>query len=396
MRYPFCCFHTFTVAVVLLSLIIHFQPSAGAADTQPQVFASQPPGTSASADILIEASSGTVLHEKNADKHMGIASTTKILTAIVVLETCDVNDKVVIKHDFPTVEGSSIYLKHGEELTVLELLYGLLLESGNDAAVALALHVSGSLEAFADLMNDYAKNIGCRHSQFKNPHGLDHEGQYSTARDLSLISAAAMRNKTFHDIVSTKHVSVGGRYFRNHNKLLWNCPGAIGIKTGFTKSAGRSLVSCTERDGMRLICVTLSAPDDWNDHTKLYDWAYRSFGCLNVTTGEKSYGSIPVVSGLKETIPVIPAEDFIYVYDRSDETELSWELPRFVYAPVTCHEVAGVITIKRNGETLKEIPLVFGESVALDESVPLTFLEKLKWSIFSRKQQACHYGYYLN
>ncbi|NLA87243.1 MAG: D-alanyl-D-alanine carboxypeptidase, partial [Clostridiales bacterium] len=333
-----------------------------------QIPATAAPMTSAAADILIEASSGTVLHEKNADKHMRIASTTKILPGIVVLENCGVNDKVLIGNDFPAIEGSSIYLKHGEELTVLSLLYGLLLESGNDAAVALAIHTAGSVEAFADLMNRYAESLGCRNSCFKNPHGLDHEGHYSTARDLALISAAAMENKTFRDIVSTKHIALDGRYYKNHNKLLWMCPGAIGIKTGYTKSSGRSLVSCTERDGMRLVCVTLSAPDDWDDHTNLYNWAYRNYDFLSVA-GAQTYGEIPVISGLKQSVSVRPAEEYYYVYNRADKTELTREIPEFVYAPVGKNEIAGMITIKKNGETIKEIPLVFGDSVALDNTI---------------------------
>ena len=367
-------------AVIALILLTGFQVPAGAA-AQPQA-----PATSAAADILMEASSKTVLHEKNADKHMRIASTTKILTALVVLENSDVNDKVVIQNDFPAIEGSSIYLRHGEELTVLALLYGLLLESGNDAAAALALHVSGSLDAFSDLMNQYAESIGCRNSHFTNPHGLDHKDHFSTARDLALISAEAMNNKTFRDIVSTKQIRIAGRYFKNHNKLLWKCQGAIGIKTGYTKSAGRSLASCTERDGMQLICVTLSAPDDWNDHSKLYNWAFANYGCLQIKKEDQTYGSIPVISGKKENARIHPAEDYSYVYDRSDVTEISCEIKKFVYAPVAEKEAAGLLAIMQNGNTIKEIPLLFGEHVELDEMIPLTFAEKLKWSLTLRKR----------
>jgi D-alanyl-D-alanine carboxypeptidase len=375
-RYPLECFLRIAAAAVILSLVIGAQPSVIA------VQAAQPPGTSAAADILIEASSGTVLHEKNADKHMRIASTTKILTAIVVLENCDASEKVVIPKNFPAIEGSSIYLKPGEELTVLDLLYGTLLESGNDAAVALALHVSGSVEEFAVLMNGYAKGIGCAHSNFRNPHGLDQQDHYSTARDLALIAAEAMKNETFRTIVSTKTVSRAGRYFRNHNKLLWKCPGAVGIKTGFTESAGRSLVSCAERDGMSLICVTLNAPDDWRDHTGLYDWGFRNYGCINIAVSDEKYGRIPVISGVKEDASVHPAEDFDYVHKRADKTEVTCEKQSFVYAPVARDKEAGRLVIKNNGAVIKEIPLVYGETVKLDPTVPLTFFEKLKWSIF--------------
>lgn len=367
-----------TVAFVILSIIIGFLPIAGAVTTLA-------PATSAKSEILIEAYSGTVLHEHNADKHMLIASTTKILTALVVLKNCDVNEKVIIQDDFPPIEGSSIYLKPGEELTVLDLLYGLLLESGNDSAVALAFHVSESIESFSELMNECASTLGCRNSHFVNPHGLDQENHYSTARDLALISAEAMNNKTFSDIVSTKRISIAGRYFKNHNKLLWNYPGTIGIKTGFTESAGRSLVSCTERDGMRLICVTLSAPKDWNDHTNLYNWAYNQYDCIQVAIGDQTYNSVPVISGITETVSVHPAEDFLYVYSRADKMELSCVISKFFYAPVTQNTKAGMITIKKNGETIKEIPLLFSETVSLDEAIPLSFFERLKWSLKHQK-----------
>ncbi len=378
LRCPLKYFAKIAIGAAIISLVIASQPMMLAAT------AAQPPGTSAAADILIETSTGTVLHEKNADKHMRIASTTKILTAIVALENSDITEKVVIKKDFPAIEGSSIYLKPGEELTVLDLLYGVLLESGNDAAVALALHVSGSVEDFAVLMNSYAKGIGCSNSNFKNPHGLDHEDHYSTARDLSLIAAEAMKNETFRKIVSTKTISVAGRHFKNHNKLLWKCPGAIGIKTGFTERAGRSLVSCAERDGMSLICVTLAAPDDWRDHTGLYNWGFGNYSRLNVAISDNTYQSIPVISGVKETAAVHPAENFAYVYNRSEKTELSLEIPKFVYAPVARNDEAGRITIETNGKIIKEIPLVYGETVKLDPIVPLDFFEKIKRSIFNR------------
>lgn len=375
-------------AIVIFSLIAAWHPSAAATTA---------PGTSANAAILVEAYGGTVLYEKNADSQKLIASTTKILTGLIVLENCDAGEKVVIPNNFPAVEGSSIYLKRGEELTVLDLLYGLLLESGNDAAVALALHVAGSIEAFADLMNERAATLGCTNSHFVNPHGLDHKQHYSSARDLALITAEAMKNKTFTEIVSTKNISAGGRYFKNHNKLLWNCPGNIGGKTGFTEKAGRSLVSCTEREGMRLICVTISAPNDWNDHMGLYDWAFREFKCLNITMRDNKYGNIPVISGVKENVSVHPAEDYVYVYSSAEKTELSWEISQFVYAPVMQNEKAGMIVIKKNNATLKEIPLLYGETVRLDETIPLTFFEKLKWSIFcNKKLPAIHYGYYLD
>lgn len=347
-------------------------------------FASSAPGTSASSAIVMEATSGAVLYEKDADRQMLIASTTKILTALVVLENCDENEKVVIGSDFPYVEGSSIYLKPGDKITVRALLYGLLLESGNDAAVALAIHTSGSIDAFSDLMNDCAARLGCKNSHFVNPHGLDAKAHYSSARDLALISAEAIKNKAFCEISSTKSISIEGRYFKNHNKLLWNYPGCIGIKTGYTEKAGRSLVTSAERDGMRLICVTLSAPNDWNDHKALFDWAYNTFSLLQIRQSDTTYGEIPVISGVQEAVTVHPAENFDCVYNKKDKVDVSWEIPRFVYAPVTRGVSAGSITVIQNGETLKNISLIYDSCVPLDETIPLKFHEKIWWSLFQK------------
>jgi D-alanyl-D-alanine carboxypeptidase (penicillin-binding protein 5/6) len=187
-----------------------------------------------------------------------------------------------------------MYLKPGETLTVGDLLYGLMLASGNDAAAALALYVAGGVDAFAELMNGKAAALGCTGSHFVNPHGLDADGHYSTARDLWRIAREAMNNETFRAIVSTKYISAAGRSLNNHSRLLWSCPGAVGLKTGYTESAGRSLVSSAERGGMRLICVTLSDPDDWDDHTNLYDWAYGHYRLVCVPADGGTYGTLPV------------------------------------------------------------------------------------------------------
>lgn len=353
------------------------------------------PDNSADAAILMDAESGTVLYEKNAEAHMLIASTTKILTALVVLNNCDLNSVFEVTSSFPYVEGSSMYLKTGEKLTVRDLLYGLLLVSGNDAAVALALKTSGSVEKFVELMNKTAKELGCENSSFKNPNGLDAKGHYSCAHDLAVITAAAMRNKTFSTIVSTKSISVAGRSLKNHNRLLWCCEGALGVKTGYTKSAGRSLVSCVERDGMRLICVTLSAPDDWNDHMELYDWAYTEYQCIRISRSDTKYGSIPVISGEADNVTVRPSRDYFYICSKNDKIECTGEVYKFVYSPVMKGARAGVLVIKKNGETVTEIPLVYGETVRLDKSIPLSKWEKLKWAwYFANKNAVNSYGYY--
>ena len=231
----------------------------------------------AQAAIVVHPETGTVLYEKNADARLGIASTTKIMTALVVLEHCALDESVEILPEYTAVEGSSMYLRAGETYTVEELLYGMMLVSGNDAAVALACHTAGSVQAFANMMNDKARTLGMTGSAFQNPSGLDAEGQYSTARDMAALTCAAMANDTFCTIVATERVTIGGQTLVNHNRLLRCYDGAIGVKTGYTKASGRALVSCAQRGATRFVCVTLSDPDDWNDHTRLLDWAFENY-----------------------------------------------------------------------------------------------------------------------
>ena len=227
---------------------------------------------SASAAILMDADSGEVLYEKDAARKMRIASTTKIMTALVVLEYARLTDTIMVTNDH-MVEGSSMYLKPGEVVTVEELLYGLLLCSGNDAALALA-DCCGGLEAFVAAMNDKAAALGMTGTSFANPNGLDDENHYSTARDMAVLAAYAAQEPTFRRICSTRTATVGGRTMTNHNKLLSQVEGCIGMKTGYTKAAGRTLVSCAERQGRRLVAVTLCDGNDWADHKALYEMGF--------------------------------------------------------------------------------------------------------------------------
>ena len=215
----------------------------------------------AQAAIVVHPETGTVLYEKNADARLGIASTTKIMTALVVLEHCALDESVEILPEYTAVEGSSMYLCAGETYTVEELLYGMMLVSGNDAAVALACHTAGSVQAFADMMNDKARALGMTGSAFRNPNGLDAEGHYSTARDMAALTCAAMANDTFCTIVSTRSATVGGQTLVNHNRLLRSYDGAIGVKTGFTKKSGRCLASspATRRHPDAHLCPVHSA-----------------------------------------------------------------------------------------------------------------------------------------
>lgn len=227
---------------------------------------------SATAAVLLDADTGQVLYEKNGDEQMLIASTTKIMTALVVLEQAGLDDTVTVTRDH-MAEGSSMYLKPGETVRVEELLYGLLLCSGNDAALALTA-CAGGPEHFVALMNEKAAALGMTRTSFANPNGLDAEGHYSTARDMAVLAAAAMEEPTFRRICSSRSVTIGQRTMENHNRLLRQVEGCIGLKTGYTKAAGRTLVSCAERCGCRLIAVTLRDSDDWADHAALYKYGF--------------------------------------------------------------------------------------------------------------------------
>ena len=228
---------------------------------------------SATAAVLMDADMGQVLYEKNGDRQMLIASTTKIMTALVVLEHAAPDDVITVTPDH-MAEGSSMYLRAGETVRVEELLYGLLLCSGNDAALALT-ECAGGLTPFVALMNEKAAALGMAHTSFANPNGLDADGHYSTARDMAVLAAAAVENPTFRRICSSRSVTIGQRTMENHNRLLRQVEGCIGLKTGYTRAAGRTLVSCTERDGCRLVAVTLRDGNDWADHAALYDYGFR-------------------------------------------------------------------------------------------------------------------------
>lgn len=329
---------------------------------------------SAKAAIVYEPVTGTVLYEKCADEPMLIASTTKIMTALVVIENCDLSEKVDITHEHAATEGSSMYLRPGGEYTVEDLLYGLMLASGNDAAAALAEHAAGSMEAFAGLMNAKCAALGLENTHFVNSHGLDAEGQYGSARDLALITAEAMKNGTFREIFATASYSVGGVTYYNHNKLLTSCTGCIGGKTGYTEKAGRILVSCVEREGMRLICVTISDPKDWEDHTALYEQCFSDYEFIALPGDESS---LSVVSGSAPSVGLECARKGV-VAAKSDCVSLRVHLPRFVFSPVFAGDKAGWVELIRGGRSAEKWDILYSETVFVDESMRLNVWEKLK------------------
>ena len=228
---------------------------------------------SAAAAVLMDADSGRLLYDKNGEKRMLIASTTKLMTALVALEQGGLQQEITVTGGH-MAEGSSMYLRPGEKLTLETLLYGLLLSSGNDAALAVT-ECRGGAVPFVARMNEKAAELGMENTHFANPNGLDDEAHYSTAEDMAKLAAAAMDDPVLRRVASTRTARIGGRTLTNHNKLLSRVEGCVGLKTGYTKAAGRTLVSCAERDGVRLVAVTLQDGDDWNDHASLYEQGFR-------------------------------------------------------------------------------------------------------------------------
>lgn len=239
---------------------------------------------SAQSEIAMELSTGTVLTQNNSDAKLPMASTTKILTAIIIIEDRNLDEVVIVPDKAVGIEGSSIYLRKEEEISIKDLLYGLMLRSGNDSAAALAILHSGSIEKFAEVMNERAKSIGAENSNFTNPSGLPDNNHYTTAHDLCLIACHAMKNEIFREIVSTKEYKGEYRSFTNKNKILRMYEGANGVKTGYTVKAGRCLVSSAERNGMDVVCVVLNCPDMYERSIEIFNNCFNTFKLLKIDT----------------------------------------------------------------------------------------------------------------
>lgn len=333
---------------------------------------------SAQCAILIEADTGRVLYEKNPDEPNLIASTTKIMTALIVIENCDMDAIVEIKPEYTGIEGSSVYLQEGEKLTVKELLYCMLLKSGNDAATALACYTAGSIEAFAELMNEKVTQLNLKNTCFENPHGLDGDNQYSSARDLALITAEAMKHEVFCEIVATESITIGQRYLTNHNKMLKFYDGATGVKTGYTKQAGRTLVTSAERDGTRLIVVTLNDPNDWADHTALLDYGFEMYETVSLCSEGEVIAELQVIGGIEESVVVQAATDCTLTLAQDESVTSKVYLPPFVYAQVERGAAAGKICWYINGEKISETMLVYAHSIERGDEREYTLWEKIK------------------
>ncbi|MFZ5987641.1 MAG: D-alanyl-D-alanine carboxypeptidase family protein, partial [Bacillota bacterium] len=272
----------------------------------------KPPRIEAVAALVMDAESGRVLFEKNAYSRRAIASTTKIMTAIVAIEKGNLNDKVKVSKRAASIRGSTIKLKAGEELTLRELLYGLMIRSGNDAAIAVAEHIGGSVENFVAMMNDKARVLGLKDTSFKTPHGLDVNGHYSTAYELALITRYALRNPIFSRIVGTRSTSITNRDLFSTNEMLGSYPGADGVKTGYTGKAGRCLVTSATRNNMRIISVVLncsSRAKRAQSSKSILDYAFNNYKSYKLLESNQLIGKIGVRKGKKDYVPVIAVED---------------------------------------------------------------------------------------
>ncbi len=330
---------------------------------------------SAKSAVLYEPQGGRWVYEKNADTRLPMASTTKIMTAIVALRLLPLDAVYTVPREACGIEGSSLYLREGDKISVRDLLYALLLRSANDAASALAILACGSESAFADEMNAEAQRLGLKNTSFKNPHGLDSEGHYSTARDLAVILDAAMSDTRFTEISGCEKytVTLDGRaqVLYNHNKLLHLTDYVICGKTGFTKKSGRCLVTAAEQDGVRLISVTMGAPDDWNDHIKLFDTGFDRFAMQEVIKSTDSF-YVDVAGGVCDRVLCRPTEDFSAVTEKDTVMTCDTLLPSVIFAPVYEGEIVGMLRVRENGKIIGEICLAACEDIEYKEQrIPL-------------------------
>ena len=334
------------------------------------------PTLSASSAILMDKESGRVLYEKNAREQRSIASITKLMTALVAVELHpDLSSTVTIKREWTGAEGSSMYLKPEEKVTLEALLYGLMLSSGNDAALAIAGYCGGDVESFVAEMNKKAAQLGMNDTHFANPNGLDDPDHYSTAYDMAILARAVLEREELRTIVSTRSVFIAGRSLTNHNKLLWRYEGCTGLKTGYTDEAGRTLVSSALRDGQELIAVTLNAPNDWTDHAALFDYGFATYPrTLAASAGEWTH--IPVTGSLCPFTRVSTVSDFYYPLAQGETVQRTVDLPEQVEAPVEAGFPAGSLTLTLNGDEIGRLPLLY-QTGAVNNVAPLRWWQRL-------------------
>ena len=338
---------------------------------------------SAKACIMIEAVTGNVIYEKNSHDRLPMASTTKIMTTILSLESGDLDTQFTVDSNAIKVEGSSMGLLEGDIVTKRALCYGMMLPSGNDSANATAIKLGGSFENFAKMMNDKAIQIGMNDTLFVTPSGLDEGGHCSTAYDMALLTRYALKNPDFREICGTYTAQVNfgnppyDRWLKNSNKLLNMYDGVIGVKTGFTDDAGRCLVSACERDGVTLIVVTLNAPNDWNDHMSLYDYGFSQ---VSMQSPINENFEVNLVGASKDTLSLERSAEVLLpnVVGCSADYKTKVYLNEFEYAPISKGETLGRVEYLLDGEVVSTCSLVSSEEVLeVKKDVKLSFKEKI-------------------
>ena len=347
-----------TILILLLSIFITIPDYAAYS----QNIVNKKPNISSQFVLLMDGDSGRVLFDKNSNKVVPMASTTKIITAIVALENSNLNDIVTISKRASSIRGSTIGLKDGQKLTVEQLIYGLMLKSGNDCAIAIAEHVSGSVEKFVVMMNSKAFDIGAFNTHFVTPHGLDEDGHFTTVYDLALITRYAFNNEMFSKIVSTKNITINGasgpRSFSNINKTLWNLKGADGVQTGYTGKAGKCLVASANRDGKRIICVLLNSNNRWDDSKSLIEYGFNNFKSQKLISKADYNNKIIVENGQKLNVMAgIDKDITISVSDKElDNFEVKVEILDNLKAPVLCGEQIGTLSIYADNKVIFSVP----------------------------------------
>ncbi len=346
-------------------------------------------GDSAGSAIVINADIGEILFEKNAEVCRSMASTTKIMTGLLLAESNRLDEIITCTAEAVTVEGSAMGLKAGDKISARDLLYGLMLQSGNDAANVAAFFLAGDISSFADMMNKKAKQIGMKNTNFVTPSGLDDDEHYTTAYDMALLTAYALENEEFLKVVSsyTASVAYGNPMqtytIKNHNRLLHEFDGCIGVKTGYTKKSGRCLVTAAERDGKRVIAVTLKDLNDWKDHTEMLEYGLGCLESLTFTSNDKEL-STRLLCG-EETAVSLDFEDITVSCTEESRADIELELiiPSAVMAPIEEGQIIGRAAVYYKGKEIKSIGIFAKKSIAsIAEDDKESFASKLINYIF--------------
>lgn len=333
---------------------------------------------SAKSAVVIDADTNEVLYGKNQDEVLSMASTTKIMTAIIALEYADLDRDIEILKEYTLVEGSSMYLSEGEQIKMIDLIYGLMLMSGNDAAVAIAHETTGNYEEFILLMNEKAKELGLENTSFQNPNGLDDMGHNTTAYELAIISSYALKNEQFCQIVSSQYYKDDIRTMKNHNKMLWLSEDSIGVKTGYTSQSGRCLVSASAVNDKVLICVTLDAPSDWADHLELLETSFSKYNTYTLHKKDDEFEKINILGGHLEENLVLFNEDInlFLTQEQYEKLEIEIYAKKINYAPIKKDEIYGKIVYNIDNVEIYQSELIFANDINYEQQEELSIMEK--------------------